>query len=321
MMFARGKKGFTLIELLVVITIIILLAAILFPVFAAAREAARQSVCLSNLRQITQAGIMYVNDWDEMMVPIAYMSPARWARKPPPSGGGLFPNSGAGQAAAVLAGYPESDPPRWWGAGFVVWCHMLLPYTKNLDLYTCPQNNTWCRQWGYAMSNACADVLTYGEEDGLIPSLMAECDGGSPSWFPNDEPDGAQQVSMADIKNPANVMWFMDSPTLALEDAAPNYVMAINEGAKRGANTCKAILNDFAEYSSNWFRECEIEYTAYLNYWTSDGCLFLQPTIWPVPDPVRHRQGLNVAFVDGHAKYLRADRITHDMWTIGNDPK
>ena len=61
----RKAKGFTLIELLVVIAIIAILAAILFPVFARAREKARQITCLSNIRQITLAVRMYIDDWDE----------------------------------------------------------------------------------------------------------------------------------------------------------------------------------------------------------------------------------------------------------------
>jgi len=58
------KKGFTLIELLVVIAIIAILAAILFPVFASAREKGRQSVCVSNLRQWGLAFGMYADDYD-----------------------------------------------------------------------------------------------------------------------------------------------------------------------------------------------------------------------------------------------------------------
>src|ERR1700753_3722417 len=59
------RRGFTLIELLVVIAIIAILAAILFPVFAKAREKARQIACLSNMKQIGLATLQYVQDYDE----------------------------------------------------------------------------------------------------------------------------------------------------------------------------------------------------------------------------------------------------------------
>jgi len=59
------RKGFTLIELLVVIAIIAILAAILFPVFARAREKARQTSCLSNVKELGLGLMMYVQDYDE----------------------------------------------------------------------------------------------------------------------------------------------------------------------------------------------------------------------------------------------------------------
>jgi prepilin-type N-terminal cleavage/methylation domain-containing protein/prepilin-type processing-associated H-X9-DG protein len=61
------RRGFTLIELLTVIAIIALLSAILFPVFAQAREAARRTTCLSNLRQLVTAHHLYVQDYDEVL--------------------------------------------------------------------------------------------------------------------------------------------------------------------------------------------------------------------------------------------------------------
>ncbi len=63
------RRGFTLIELLVVIAIIAILAAILFPVFAKAREKARQTACLNNQKQIAAAVIMYAQDNSELMPP------------------------------------------------------------------------------------------------------------------------------------------------------------------------------------------------------------------------------------------------------------
>ena len=67
----RTKKGFTLIELLVVIAIIAILAAILFPVFGKAREKARQTACLSNLKQMGLGMMMYLEDYD-------YTYPTEW---------------------------------------------------------------------------------------------------------------------------------------------------------------------------------------------------------------------------------------------------
>jgi len=94
------RSGFTLIELLVVIAIIAILAAILFPVFAQAREQARKTACLSNLKQIGLACNMYVQDYDETF-PFAWGAPGPWdvALNPYvksaglPAGGSGFPNT------------------------------------------------------------------------------------------------------------------------------------------------------------------------------------------------------------------------------------
>jgi prepilin-type N-terminal cleavage/methylation domain-containing protein len=66
------RRGFTLIELLVVIAIIAILAAILFPVFAQARESARKTQCASNARQVGMGTQMYLQDYEEMF-PIGYL--------------------------------------------------------------------------------------------------------------------------------------------------------------------------------------------------------------------------------------------------------
>src|SRR5512137_1292018 len=69
---SRGKRGFTLIELLVVIAIIGILAAMVFPVFARARESARKAVCLSNVKNIALAINMYLGDNNDVLPPVEH---------------------------------------------------------------------------------------------------------------------------------------------------------------------------------------------------------------------------------------------------------
>jgi prepilin-type N-terminal cleavage/methylation domain-containing protein/prepilin-type processing-associated H-X9-DG protein len=110
------RRGFTLIELLVVIAIIAILAAILFPVFAQAREKARQASCTSNLKQIGLAFKMYIQDYDE-----------RWPKCDPQPNG---PNT------PFLSGSHATD------FGWDGWIsNALIPYTKNQAIYICPSLN------------------------------------------------------------------------------------------------------------------------------------------------------------------------------------
>jgi prepilin-type N-terminal cleavage/methylation domain-containing protein len=109
------RRGFTLIELLVVIAIIAILAAILFPVFAKAREKARQSACVSNGKQIALAMSLYAQDYDEKLgFAYLYWGPGTYAA------GGINYNATNGLV-----------PPSIY----------LLPYTKNFGVFTCPSNS------------------------------------------------------------------------------------------------------------------------------------------------------------------------------------
>ncbi len=122
------SSGFTLIELLVVIAIIAILAAILFPVFAQARDKARQTACLSNQKQLGLGIMMYTQDYDEVLPGNAYELPNN-------------PTYGdSGQAFNTDIGFLDPDPTkvnRNWGAG-------IRPYIKNTGLsvgstvYLCP---------------------------------------------------------------------------------------------------------------------------------------------------------------------------------------
>lgn len=115
-----SKRGFTLIELLVVIAIIAILAAILFPVFAKAREKARQSSCLNNLKQLSLGMIQYTQDYDERF---AVFSTGRMT--------GAY-GSGPVPGAADFNWVPG------WTQYQDTWINKIYPYVKNTQVYKCP---------------------------------------------------------------------------------------------------------------------------------------------------------------------------------------
>jgi len=123
----RDRRGFTLIELLVVIAIIAILAAILFPVFARAREKARQTSCTSNLKQVCLAQIMYAGDYDETLT-----GRVMWARRLEPytKNWNIFgcPSWAPGPVTLTVQGYCQTTYamfPNLWGikGGYAVACN------------------------------------------------------------------------------------------------------------------------------------------------------------------------------------------------------
>ena len=169
------RRGFTLIELLVVIAIIAILAAILFPVFARAREKARQSSCLSNVKQLMLGILMYTQDYNE-----------------------------------VLPGYENHEDcnPR------VRWHHVVQPYLANEQILVCPSDSsrTICyghnyRYISYGMRSGSASAMTSlaevvrpAETVMLSDALQryVRPDHGSTSYWPRARHNGGANFGLLD---------------------------------------------------------------------------------------------------------------------------
>ena len=175
------KKGFTLIELLVVIAIIAILAAILFPVFAQAREKARASSCLSNTKQIGTAVQLYVDDFDETLPCEGYRMPS-------------------GMSTANFKGYPMWDlgviQHNMYGWGDVSWADQIFPYLKSINILVCPSMK---------MKSKC-----YAEWPKVVPT----CGYGYNSRLTEYQNSGDYPItkvySLPELKNPSKMVFVGD---------------------------------------------------------------------------------------------------------------
>jgi prepilin-type N-terminal cleavage/methylation domain-containing protein/prepilin-type processing-associated H-X9-DG protein len=179
------RFGFTLIELLVVIAIISILAAILFPVFAQAREKARAARCMSNLKQLGTAQRMYAQDWDGHWVP-DYVYPA---------------------------GYGNITLGLYW------WYDMIQPYARSYDVWICPSWQTAYAygrdklpanlprplRYSYSFNSLCFNPLTPEYPD----YVWTPADGGHTVNY-------AVTPSDAEIDNPSALFAAMDAVNIEI---------------------------------------------------------------------------------------------------------
>jgi prepilin-type N-terminal cleavage/methylation domain-containing protein/prepilin-type processing-associated H-X9-DG protein len=168
MSFRNGRRGFTLIELLVVIAIIAILASILFPVFARARENARRSSCQNNLKQIGLGIMQYTQDYDEKFP----MSLQNWS----------VPIA----AAAGTPGAKYITSNGGVNGHHVSWMDMIFPYIKSVQIFECPSGRIPggetqnASSYGYnrligagpaITTNAAISIATVTRADGVFISM------------------------------------------------------------------------------------------------------------------------------------------------------
>lgn len=260
----RRSHGFTLIELLVVIAIIAILAAILFPVFAQARESARKISCLSNAKQIGTAGLMYVQDYDETM-----MSPA--FRR--------VGNTG-----------PTPYSNYFWSRNWMCWPELVIPYTKNLQIYTCPDRADQ-PFFGYTIN-----VNSSNDDFPGAPTPPGNWNDGTSSGAtkPNQ-----YSPSLAELRAPASTIWFHDS--------APSIMQ---EGLTVWADLEALALSNSSAASSLELDGCE----TIAQLFRSGGGAVDRSTL--ITNPHRHQGQLNVLFCDGHSKAMRPSNIPESYWNV-----
>jgi len=217
------RRGFTLIELLVVIAIIAILAAILFPVFARAREKARQSSCLSNMKQIGLAGLMYVQDYDGMF-------PQEWY--------------GAGAQPYDLIGFN--------------WRELLAPYIKNDQIWACPSRTQTfysCHYSGYNWGRGTNTWLgrLHGGSYGINCS----------SWYGYPNPPagvktGITKTKDALIEDPAGTYAFVECNCLTLR---PGFVPDVGGRYSHDVYPHNGGFNAaFCDGHAKWLKEHKLGY-------------------------------------------------------------
>lgn len=171
--FPGRYRGFTLIELLVVIAIIGILAAILFPVFSRARENARRTSCMSNLKQLGLAAMQYVQDYDGRY-PFAIV--------------GIPGVPSTFVTGSACTGMPCASLRVTTGGSTLnaaTWMDLIHPYSKSLQLFQCPSARNVVQDPSYGYNRL---VNRWGYDSGAN-----------------------KPVSEAQIKRPAEIVMFMDS--------------------------------------------------------------------------------------------------------------
>jgi len=332
LMILQRRKGFTLIELLVVIAIIAILAAMLFPVFARARESARKIQCLSNVKNLATAFQMYLTDYDK--TPPEEHDPTAWAffQTDP---GGWWPGLSAGLNRCYFEYENYANP-------WLRWAVILESYGANREIWRCPSAKLsggpgaivpnevkWLDyyrdnvgSWG-AGTPICISYEAYPEGWGgeVTDSIGQQKNAMAVHWgSAPGVPGGAFEWSIH-----PNI-WGMTEMSIARMEDPSNWVAFADGGGKLGGLAVTAVIwpdvcrngfclacygsQDWVGIAADW-ANCP---------WSQD-CGVTGPGLLDHPDwfdrvtklGARHLGGNNLGFADGHASWWPARRIAAEM--------
>jgi prepilin-type N-terminal cleavage/methylation domain-containing protein/prepilin-type processing-associated H-X9-DG protein len=297
----RLQHGFTLIELLVVIAIISILAAILFPVFARARENARRTSCMSNMKQIGLGLLQYTQDYDETY-PQAY-----WYKNDADGTGGYFQ-----------------------------WTAATLPYTKSAQLFVCPSDtnggmpptNPHDPTYSTSVNGQDAQVprLSYTVNSALLPRKRRTIDPANVVKLAAVE-DSSGTIMVAEFNNYAGCINDTSNAGTAgggfvnKSHRSMNGFMA-GTGAWKGeaANEFPPAMNSINAVTP---QRAQQGHDACKTPGYAGGQVHIV-----YADPEKHLGGSNYTFADGHAKWHKLEQTLNPnsfMWgkrvhSAGNMP-
>ena len=299
MMLCRRRRGFTLIELLVVIAIIAILAAMLFPVFARARESARKIQCLANVKNIATAIQMYLTDYDR------------------------FPTS---EHRPEIVSFYEDRGCHGNRQGaknnpYLKWAVLLDEYVKNRDVWRCPSarytmgvpvlnplgGDWWARVMElYAANGACSPFMQCGSPyppgwGGSVTDsfLQASCGGTGSFERGINGLNENYDLKTSQITDPARWLAVCE---VAGNDTWSTFILAYPDMCKLGCATLDTKYGTGCAVSADWVN-CP---------WSQDcgaGDPMLGEDVQVRKPWARHMGGVNLGFADGHAAWISSETV------------
>jgi prepilin-type N-terminal cleavage/methylation domain-containing protein/prepilin-type processing-associated H-X9-DG protein len=304
------RKGFTLIELLVVIAIIGILAAMVFPVFARARESARKAVCLSNVKNIALAIQMYLGDNSDTLPPLEHRQEVFDYFEAGPNG--PYGGTGGEDCEIIYTGNFEDANP------YLRWPVVLDEYTRNREVWACPSARVMHGATFILPMNDWLGYLQANEGAWGYDSAVGPCMSSWPPGWGGAVTDSIVQQAYGATRGDTGVQTrafvqniAVNGPSYASQGAAEMKLAAVDDPvsfviiADGGANP-GLIGAAHAAYPDICALACPCWEADWSNCpWTQD----CGKTYDLLRDPEelkarsRHLGGSNLGFLDGHAAW------------------